>query len=236
MFGMVGRDRPVRARRRRAGAARAAPSTLRRMSLDRTLHFVFRNFATLFLLVALVTVPLHVGRAFAFRQVISVREIHPAIAELPPNRLVRNVGASDLDTSRKALLAVIVVELMLIPLMAGAVRRVALSEAAGRLPSVADAWGHSLGAWRRAVPRAGPATVVAGLVLALAVGALAWRIGMIVTEPVGGTVAFVAVGMVEAVSAALAAPFFLAPLALFARSAKGGDPGAPRLTGEGPIA
>jgi hypothetical protein len=204
-------------------------STLRRMSLDWTLRLVFRNFATLFLLVALVTVPLHVGRAFAYRRVVSLRELHPAIAELPPNRLVRNVGAADLEAAQNALLAVIAIELALIPLMAGATRRVAQNEESQRLPTVADALGHSLGAWRHPAPNAGRAHLATGVGLAFVVATLTLRAGTLLTEPVGDTVAFAAVGLVEALAAALAAPFFLVPLALLPRSAKGKDPRAPTL-------
>jgi hypothetical protein len=200
------------------------------MSLDWTLRFVFRNFATLFLLVALFTVPLHVGRAFAYRRVVGLRELHPAIAELPPDRLVRGVGAADLETAQGALLAVIAIDLALIPLLAGAVRRIAQNEAAGRLPTVADALGHSLGAWRSPAPISSRTTLLAGVVLAFAIATLVYRTGVIVAEPVPEAVAFSPIGLAEGLAAAAAAPFFLVPLALLPRSAKGRDPGAPTHT------
>jgi hypothetical protein len=200
------------------------------MSLDSTLRFVFRNFATLFLLVALFTIPLHVGRAFAYRRVVGLRELHPAIAELPPDRFVRGVGAADLEAAQSALLAVVAIELALIPLMAGAVRRIAQNDAAGRVPTIADALGHTLGAWRHPAPNATRTTFLAGVALAFAVGALVHRTGLLLAEPVPEAVAFSPIGLTEGLAAAAAAPFFLVPLALLPRSAKGRDPGAPTLT------
>ncbi|HZA41441.1 MAG TPA: hypothetical protein VFA00_12555 [Actinomycetota bacterium] len=199
------------------------------MSLDWTLRFTFRHFATLFLLVALFTVPLHVGRAFAYRRVVGLRELHPAIAELPPDRFVRGVGAADLESAQGALLAVIVLELALIPLLAGAVRRVAQSDAAGRLPRVFNSLGHSLAAWRHPAPNTARTTLAAGAVLAFAVGTLVYRTGLLLAEPVPESVAFAPIGLAEALAAAAAAPFFLVPLALLPRSAKGKDPGGPTL-------
>ena len=200
------------------------------MSFDWTLRFVFRNFATLFLLVALFTVPLHVGRAFAYRRVVGLRELHPAIAELPPDQLVRGVGAADLESAQSALLAVIAIELALIPLLAGAVRRVAQKDAAGRLATVADALRNSLGAWRYPAPNTRQTILAAGVAVAFAVGTLIQRTGTLLAEPVGETVAFAPIGLTEALAAAVAAPFFLVPLALLPRSAKAKDPVAPTLT------
>jgi hypothetical protein len=200
------------------------------MSLDWTLRFVFRNFATLFLLVALFAVPLHVGRAFAYRRVVGMWELHPAIAELPPDELVRGVGAADLQTAQSALLAVIVLELALIPLLAGAARRIAQREGAGLLPTVADSLAHSLAAWRRPAPNCAPGMLAAGLVLAFAMGLLVHSTGRLLAEPVPEVVAFAPIGLAEGLAAAVATPFFLVPLALLPRSAKGKDPTTPTHT------
>jgi len=200
------------------------------MSLDSTLRFVFRNFATLFLLVALFAVPLHVGRAFAYRRVVAMWELHPAIAELPPDQLVRGIGAADLQSARSALLAVIAIELALIPLLAGAARRIAQRDSGGRLPTVADSLSHSLGAWRHPAPNCTPGILTAGIALAFAVGMLVHRTGSLLAEPVPDVVAFVPIGLAEGLAAAVAAPFFLVPLALLPRSAKGKDLTSPTLT------
>ena len=200
------------------------------MSLDSTLRFVFRNFATLFLLVALFAVPLHVGRAFAYRRVVGMWELHPAIAELPPDQFVRGIGAGDLQTAQGALLAVILIELALIPLLAGAARRIAQREGDGRLSTVTDSLSHSLAAWRRPAPNCTTGTLAAGVLLAGAVGTLVYGAGSLVAEPVPEVVAFVPIGLAQGLAAAVAAPFFLVPLALLPRSAKGEDPTFPTHT------
>jgi hypothetical protein len=195
------------------------------MSIDATLRITWRNFATMWLLVAAVTIPLHVGHAFAYRRVIALRELHPAIAQLPANRQVRSIGRADLDDARAALAVIVVIELALLPFMAGATRRALQRDAGGRLPTVVDAWAHSMGSWRRAPPvESGVAEAGTGLIVAVATGYLVWGIGAIVSEPVPDSAAWAAVGLVQGLGAASAAPFFLVPIALLPGRAKGEGP------------
>ena len=186
------------------------------MSLDRVLALTWRNFATLFLIVALVTVPLHVARTFIYRKVLVVREFEPDIQKFAPGREVRGIGPEDLDASRRSLLIVTAVELALLPLAVGAVRRVLRADGSGSVPSVADSWAHSVRELLRRAPGAPP--TIPALAGAAAVGVIAGvlleRIGLLLSEPVPLYLSFAPIGVTEGVSRAIGAIFFLVPLAL----------------------
>jgi hypothetical protein len=200
------------------------------MSIDRTLRLTWRNFATLWLLVALITIPVHLGHSFVYRRVIGLRELHPAIEQLPANRQVRSVGRSDLEEARSALAVIVIVELALLPLVAGATRRALQVDAAGGLPTVLDSWTHSLGARRRPAPAgSGVAAAAAGLAISAATGYLIWQIGQLVIEPVGDDATWAAVGLAGGITGATAAPFFLVPIALLSGRAKGEGLNPPTL-------
>jgi hypothetical protein len=190
--------------------------------LDLSLRLTFRNFATTFLLVALVTVPLHVGIAFATREVVGVSELHPAIEGFPPLRQVRGVGPPDLDAARRAFFIATVIEIALLPIAVGATKRVLAADDRGRLPGVIDGWAHSLGALttRSRAGSSGVAEVVAGAALGAAAAYGAYRIGLPFVEAVPGEVRFGPAGLLEGVVRAFGAPFLLVPLALFGGRAK----------------
>jgi hypothetical protein len=191
--------------------------------LERSLRLAFRNFSTLFLLIAIVTTPLHLIYAFAFRDVIAVTELHSRIDEFPPDRKVQGVGPSDLDAARLALLGITIAELALIPLLVRAVGRVAAVDEGGGIPTVADAWSHRGEAKTtlvHAVGGAGLPTVAATLVISVLFGVLLERIGMILIDPLPPSEAFLGVGVVQAVSRAAGAPFFLMGVAMAGREAK----------------
>lgn len=187
------------------------------MPLERVLALTWRNFATLFLIVALVTVPLHVGRAFMYRKVIAARELEPEIEAFTEGREVRGIGPSDLEAARRSLVIVTIIELALIPLAVGAVRRTLWVDRWERPPGVLDAWIHSPQAL---LSRAdvGPATglpaLVGGVAIGLISGFLIDRIGMILVEPVPLYLTFAPLGLAQGVSRAFGAIFFLVPLAL----------------------
>ena len=190
--------------------------------LDLSLRLTFRNFATLFLLVALVTVPLHVGIAFANRKVVGVSELHPAIEDFPPLRQVRGVGPPDLDAARCALLIATIIEIAMIPVAVGATKRVLTADERGRLAGVIDGWSHSLGSLptRSRAGQAGVIEVAAGAILGAAACYGAYRIGHPLVEAVPGEVRFGPAGLLEGVVRAVGAPFLLVPLALFGGGAK----------------
>jgi hypothetical protein len=190
------------------------------MNLEQSLQATWRNFATIFFAATLITLPLHVGWAFAYRDVIAVRELHDAIEQFPGARQVRSIGTAELDSARRSLAIVTAIELVLVPVGAGAVRRVLQTEAAGRLPTVLDAWGHSVAAWTKPAPsRATPAAVVGGAAIAVAAALMATAIGELVAEPVPASAVFAAVGLTQALGRSVGAAIGLVPLALLNRRA-----------------
>jgi hypothetical protein len=192
------------------------------MPPDRVLALTWRNFATLFFLVAVVTVPLHVARTFTYRKVLVVRELAPDIEAFPAGREVRGIGPSDLDAARRSLLVVSGIELALIPLAVGAVRRVLQIDRRAGVPTVTDAWLHALGSWAHPTDRPPPtaAGLVVGLAVGLAAGFLVGRAGILLAETVPNYLAFAPLGVVEGTARALSAIFFLVPLALLVPRAK----------------
>lgn len=197
--------------------------------LDASLRLTFRNFATLFLLVATVTVPLHVGVAFAYRDVVAVSELHPAIDEFPPKRRVRGVGPPEMGAARRAVTVVTIVELALLPVAVGAARRVLEARAGGRLEGVVDGWAHGLAALTRrsTAGRAGPLEVGVGIVLGVVTGYSLYRMGVPVVDATPPAVRFGPAGLLEGAARAFGAPFVVVPLALFGGRAKdviGGRP------------
>jgi hypothetical protein len=171
------------------------------MLLDHALRMTFRNFSTLFLLAALVAAPLHLAHAVAFRSVIALRELHPDIEDFGEHKLVRGVGRSRLEETRRSDLLLSAVELALLPLLLGAARRTLEADARGEVPTALGALRRlpgSLRGWaaaRRALPE-----VVAVAAIGLVVGWLVREIGLVLAEPVPMASAFLAVGLVESVA------------------------------------
>jgi hypothetical protein len=187
--------------------------------IDRAARLTFRNFWTLFFVVAAITVPLQVAYATAWHNVIAVRELHGDIEEFPPLRQVHGVGQEQLQHSRTTYWVIVGVELALIPLLVRAAGRVLERDAAGEVASAADAWRAALGRRRsrsviRALGRPGP--LLTGAMIALAVGALVQVAGRLAIEPLGDERAFAGVGLVDGVARAAGAPFALVVAALCA--------------------
>ncbi|MDQ3957154.1 MAG: hypothetical protein M3273_02410, partial [Actinomycetota bacterium] len=109
------------------------------MLLERTLRLALRNYGTLFLFVATVTVTLHLVYLFVFRDVTAVSDLHPAIEAFPQSRQVRGVGRADLSAWRSGAWIVAAVEIALIPLLARGAARVLEQDEAGEVPTVAAA-------------------------------------------------------------------------------------------------
>jgi hypothetical protein len=199
----------------------ARPDYTSPVSVDDALKTTFRNFATLFFVVAALTVPVHVVHAFVYRDVIAVRDIHDAVEDLDPRQQVRGVTADDLVQYRTTGWLIAAAEIALIPVLAGAARTVLVTRDS---VSVGTAWKRWLGGWREPLPRLAshPATVlVVGAVIGVAVAFLLRSMGYLLSEPVGEAVAFGPVGLTEGVARATGAPFLLVPLALAAGRAKG---------------
>jgi hypothetical protein len=176
------------------------------MLTDAALRATFRNFSTLFLLVATATVPLHLAHSFVFRDVIAVSELHRDIDVFPERRQVRGVDRAALDNARLALLGLTLIEIAAIPLFVRAARAVVTGDE--DVPTVIGAWRSTLG--RRAASKS-PATIAPGIVVcvvfALSVTVLARLVGAVLVEPLPDAQSFVGVGLVDACARALGGAF-----------------------------
>lgn len=201
-----------------------------RPMLERAFTTAFRNFSTLFLMVALFTVPLHVGYSYWFREVIEVREIHSSIEGFPSYRQVKNVGPDQLRTARLAYLGLSLLELaLLLPLLVRATARVIEVDAAAGVPTIPNALRAGLRRARgtfRGLIGALPSVLIAA-VLALAIGWLFERVALLVVEAVPDEHAWPLVGAIQGCSRALAAPFVMVAIAAGLASAKEVPPDRP---------
>ena len=197
------------------------------MLLDKAFSTTLKNFSTFFLVVASITVPLHVAYSFYFRDVLALSDIHEAIGQLPPAQPVGGVTAEGLERARLAYLGLCALEVASLPLLWRATSRVIALDRAGRLPSALRAWlptkirdrpnqpqscGERLGAGTRVV------TVFSALAFSVAVWFLAERIGLLLIELVPNHFLFMGLALVRSVSLALAAPFPLVAAIVALRS------------------
>ena len=190
------------------------------MLTDRALRTTFRNYSTLFLLVALLTVTAKIVYGFVYRDVL---ELHDFVRELKASRTVNGVTRQDLEAAERSALFITVVQVLLAPLLVGAARRIIARDEAGEVPTVPDGLAH---------PRRGGGlsfrwgtqeliAVILGLVLAAAVSFLALRVGLLIAEPLPDRWNFVTLGLVRGLAPALGAPFLLGTVAIAGRSAAG---------------
>lgn len=204
--------------------------TLRDM-LDRSFRLTFANLSTLFLVVAVLAVPLHLAHSFAFRNVIEVAELHDEIEGFPSDRTVRDVGPLDLRDYRLSLGVLTVLELGLLLVLVRPTRRVISDHQAGKVPTATSAWtlGRARrGAYIRALARK-PGPLIASLLVAALIGLLAEKAGLLLFQPLGDANAWIGVALAGAIARSLAAPFLLVTWALSTPEAKEGVPGAPKL-------
>ncbi len=184
--------------------------------LSNVLRVVFRNFSTLFLVVAVLLVPVHLAYTFTYRDVAQVEELHPYIENLPRGRQVQGVGRAVLADARRKFVWVTVAEILLLPLLAGATRRVVAVDGAGGLPGVWDAYRHMLS--RQGAPARTASwgsrliTLASGVALALVIGWLVQTIGFLGAEVGPDGARWLIAGMARAITFAAAAPFGLVAL------------------------
>ena len=196
------------------------------MLVDAALRSTFRNFFTLFLIVAVWTVPLHIVYSYLFRDVISVADLHPEIETFPEGgRRVHNVGVDDLRRSRWVAIGLGVLELLLVPLWVRAARDV-VGGGPASIGADVDAVPTVVGAYRSvSVTRPGPSpsleilrwAVGAGL-FALVVGLLVRRAGLLVVAPLPDENSFAWVGLVEGTARGVAGALFIGPVAFVRNS------------------
>lgn len=203
--------------------------------LEKGLTLAFRDLWTYILIAAVITIPVHFVYAYTFRDVIEVAEVQEEIESFPPGRTTRDVGPGDLDAERVALMAIVLLELALLPLAARATRRALEVDLSGGVPTAWGAWkevGQTGGGVGRALEK-NLAPLAAAAALALLAGFLAERSGMLLTELLGGSTRWAGVALAQGLGRAIGAPLFLVPWALAASSdtqgakAKGGV--APKL-------
>lgn len=197
---------------------------------DSFLRTTLKNFSTFFLIVAMVALPLFLGHAFWFRDVVATESIHDAISGLPEGEKVRGVGPDDLDAARIALGAVWVALLAALPALVRATARALEADRAGEVPTAIGAWrGIARKPRRNQRP---PAVALAGC---LGLAALVWwaalRIGLLLAEPLGASLAWMGVGLAWGLAAALGLPWVLVPLAAGRVRAESGPEAPPEEAG-----
>ena len=181
---------------------------------DRALKATFRNFSTLFLLAALVTLTAHLVHGFIFRDVLEVDELHRFVKGLTPGRTVNGVGRSDLNAAVTWSRAVVAVEILLLPLLIGAARRAMDRDERGEVPTVIDALRHPRSGARLSFRFNGGelGTVLFGAVLGAATWLLAVQLGLLIGEPLPDRWNFLSFSLAYGVAEALGLTFFLGAL------------------------
>jgi hypothetical protein len=181
------------------------------MLADRALRNTFGNFSTLFLLALLVTVVTHLVYGIVFRDVLEIDELHRFVKGLTAGRTVTGIGAKDLREAIFWAKAVPVAEILLLPLLVGATRRVISRSDRGEVPTVMDGVRHPRSGPRLRAGRVAPgwATVLLGTALAVGVWFLARQTGILLIEPLPDPANFLWFTIVYAVAEALGLAFFL---------------------------
>jgi hypothetical protein len=196
--------------------------------IERAFARTFRNFSTIFILVAVVVLPIHLIYSYTFRNVIATSDFHEAIEQMPNYQQVRSVGPPQLDHARLVFWILTAAELALVPLAVRATRRVFIVDDRGEVPTAPDAWGRALQKQEGRRFRPGwlvPAAV--GVAAAVVVGVLVALIGSSLSGFLSEDWRWTGVGLTQALARAVAAPLALGPLALI--RAKEGVPSAPKL-------
>ena len=184
------------------------------MLLDEVLRRTLGNFSTLFLCIFAVVGPLHLIYAFAFQDVLALRELHDAIAQFPPSRQVRGVGQEALSQARVWLWVLTVVELLLLPLFVRVAAHVLAMDQRDEVPTVSGAWRRVRASADR-LPRAAGnvAPMVAGAVLfGIAVGFLTEATLMLVADLVPDEAAFGVIALARAAGHSAGGAFVVAAL------------------------
>jgi hypothetical protein len=196
--------------------------------IERAFARTFRNFSTIFILVAVVVLPIHLIYSYTFRNVIATSDFHEAIEQMPNYQQVRSVGPPQLDHARLVFWILTAAELALVPLAVRATRRVFIVDDRGEVPTAPDAWGRALQKQEGRRFRPGwlvPAAV--GVAAAVVAGVLVALIGSSLSGFLSEDWRWTGVGLTQALARAVAAPLALGPLALI--RAKEGVPSAPKL-------
>jgi hypothetical protein len=204
------------------------------MLLDRVFRVAFRNFSTLSLIVAAVAIPLNLAYSFIWRNVIALSDLHDIISRLPAGQRVRGVSPDDVAAARGWALALVGVQILLIPVLVRAAGAARDDEASGGVPTV-------VGSYRNVTGRRGPnqdyaagrgVTIVVAIVFAAGIYLLVSVAGSVVTGLLPERLSFLGGGLTRAVALALALPWPLVAVAYPGRpQVEGGGGHAPEGTG-----
>ncbi len=187
--------------------------------LDSALRLALRNFSTLFLLVAILVLPIHVAYGLVFRDVVALYDVADEIQSAP----VRGVTSADLRTARLVFWGVNALELLLIPLAARATRRVMEVDESGDVPGVWDALRTAFRGTTRGLQGLGGGRakeLLAALLAALAAGLLVERMGLLLAGFTPPDSRFAVVALVQTAARATGAPLLLVPLVCASRPAE----------------
>ena len=169
--------------------------------LDRALAKMFADLSTLILVACVVTVPIHIAHAFVFRAELSVREMGPEMAALDEADRIRGVNRGEIEVERSWLAIVIVLELLTIPIVARAAKRVYYVSEEGGVPTVMDAYSNLRSSTGMGRPPIGPVAII--MVLR---GLTAWlllTIGTRIADMAAADVAWVGIGSARALAMAV---------------------------------
>ena len=192
------------------------------MLLDTALRRTLRNFTTLFLLVGIFALAIHLVYGIVYRDVLAVEHLGVFISRLRPGVQVEGVSAADLAAARDNYLWVVVAQIVVLPLCMAATHRVTAVDEQGGVPTVIDALTHPFGGGRFRVGlrfrEAG--TVAVGALVAVAVWWLVERAELLAAEALPDSLNFIGFALARGLALAVAVPFALAPLSAAARHAR----------------
>jgi hypothetical protein len=140
---------------------------------------------------------------------------------------VNDVAARDLRSAETGRWILIGVQVVLLPLLVLAARRIVVRDHQGEVPTVPDALAHPRDTrgrlafgWRGAEI----VTALVGLAIAAGVWYLVQQIGLLAAEPLPDGVNFLAFELARALAVSLAAPFLLGAIVTAALSSGGRQP------------
>lgn len=194
----------------------------RSMLPDQALRTTFKNFSTLFLVVALVTVTTHLVYGFILRDVLEIDELHRFVRGLQGGRTVNGVSSSDLERAEAWRWAVQAAQVLLLPLLVGAARRVIDEDEKGEVPTALDALRHPRSGEKLSFRFGGAeiTTLALGAALAVTIWWLALKIGLLIAEPLPDPWNFISLPLAAGVAEALGIPFLLGALVTAGRAAR----------------
>lgn len=191
------------------------------MLLDTALRRTLRNFSTLFLLVGIFAVAIHLVYGIVYRDVLAVEDLGVFITSLRPGVQVEGVSAADLAAAQDNYLWVVVAQIAVLPLCLAATHRVTAVDGQGGVPTVIDGLTRPFGGgrFRLRLGFRGAGVAVAGALVAVALWWLVERGVLLAVEAVPDRMNFIGFALARALALAVGVPFALAPLSVVARRA-----------------